>query len=226
MKSSKVIHHPGRDGEQFSTVEDEIEQHTSDIAALDSAKVAKAGDTMTGTLTVPYLTVQAQGGPEGGEIQLAKPATGSSLAGNIIIDVNRNNWRVFENGGSFRGISVDLTGVSSGQAQLLHSSVQRTFSLTGMIEFPDNGTYMLWVNIPFSGTVVKTTTVCASGSCTATVIVSGVVSLTPNAVSTSWHAVSQNAGFSAGGYIQVTISSNASCQKMTLSIDYTRALSS
>lgn len=34
MKSSKVIHHPGRDGEQFSTVEDQIEDLWSDINDL------------------------------------------------------------------------------------------------------------------------------------------------------------------------------------------------
>jgi hypothetical protein len=37
MKSSKVTHHPGYDGTAFSTVEDELETHTTDIAALEAA---------------------------------------------------------------------------------------------------------------------------------------------------------------------------------------------
>jgi hypothetical protein len=37
MKSSKVTHHPGYDGTAFSTVEDELETHTTDIAALETA---------------------------------------------------------------------------------------------------------------------------------------------------------------------------------------------
>jgi hypothetical protein len=37
MKSSKVTHHPGYVGTVFSTVEDELETHTTDIAALEAA---------------------------------------------------------------------------------------------------------------------------------------------------------------------------------------------
>jgi hypothetical protein len=36
MKSSKVTHHPGYVGTVFSTVEDEIETHTADIASVEA----------------------------------------------------------------------------------------------------------------------------------------------------------------------------------------------
>lgn len=53
-------------------------------------------------------------GDEGGEIQLAKPQTNSTLAGAISIDIYQNKLRIFENGGTARGVYVDLTAAGAG----------------------------------------------------------------------------------------------------------------
>lgn len=59
-------------------------------------------------------------GPEGGEIWLEKPPSGSSLAGNIAIDAWNNQLRMFENAGGFRGVYVDLSQQAGGaQSRIL-----------------------------------------------------------------------------------------------------------
>jgi hypothetical protein len=56
---------------------------------------------------------------EGGQFYLQK-SSGSTLAGDLIVDLNQNTFRVFEGGGSFRGFSVDITGCGS-QSTLYHA---------------------------------------------------------------------------------------------------------
>lgn len=53
-------------------------------------------------------------GDEGGEIQLAKPQTNTTLAGTVSIDIYQNKLRIFENGGTTRGVYIDLTTAASG----------------------------------------------------------------------------------------------------------------
>ena len=60
------------------------------------------------------ITVSAVGGDEGGQINLEKPATGTTLAGNVAVDVYQNKIRFFEQGGSARGAYIDLTAASAG----------------------------------------------------------------------------------------------------------------
>lgn len=104
--------------------------YTDIPARLGFTPVNRAGDTMTGTLSVPYLNVSAQGGSEGGELQLEKPPTGSSLNGShVSIDVNANSLRIFENGSPFRGVTLNLTGCAS-QSILLHSTNFNSYSPT------------------------------------------------------------------------------------------------
>lgn len=67
--------------------------HLSNLARTDSIPVFRGGI----------------GGAEGGEIHLAKPASGTSLAGDIIVDVFGNNVRIFEEGGTYRGVVFDIT---------------------------------------------------------------------------------------------------------------------
>ena len=52
------------------------------------------------------------GGAEGGEFALKSPAT-TSIAGNVTVDVAGNAVRIFENGGAFRGVTIDLTAQGS-----------------------------------------------------------------------------------------------------------------
>jgi hypothetical protein len=95
-----------------------------------SGNVVVGGTLTTGsTLTVPYLAVTAQGGIEGGEMQLARPTSNTTLAGAVTFDIFANTLRVYEAGGSFRGVSVDFTGCGS-QSALLHSSNFNSYAPT------------------------------------------------------------------------------------------------
>ena len=104
-------------------VEGTISGGKAESAVKDSAGnvitdtyVKKAGDTMTGTLNVPYLTVLAQNNTsEGGEILLAAP----SGKYETIIDNYNNTLRFFGRNGSTikSGVYVDLAnGVLYGAA--------------------------------------------------------------------------------------------------------------
>lgn len=82
--------------------------------------------TLTGTQTLTNKTLasptitgtavfSAIGGDEGGEIQLATAATNNTLSGgSVTIDIWQNNLRIFESGGSNRGVSLNLASTSNG----------------------------------------------------------------------------------------------------------------
>jgi hypothetical protein len=62
-----------------------------------------------------YLKSMNSQGDEGGEILLAKPATNSTIAGTgVTIDVWQNRLRFFEQGGSARGVYIDITAANTG----------------------------------------------------------------------------------------------------------------
>jgi hypothetical protein len=53
-------------------------------------------------------------GDEGGQINLAQPATNSTLGGDTVtIDVYQNRLRIFEQGGDARGVYIDLTAAAN-----------------------------------------------------------------------------------------------------------------
>lgn len=90
-------------------------------------KVSPDGDSWSlaasfqpGATTLPNGTLfRASGGPEGGELRLEKPHTGSSLGGDVVVDVLFNLLRIFD-GANGRGFVLDLSNVE-GQARLWHS---------------------------------------------------------------------------------------------------------
>ena len=66
-------------------------------------------DTSTQTLSASLLSSTQSAANEGGEIQLALPASGSSLTTSVTIDVYQNRLRFFETGSNARGAYIDLT---------------------------------------------------------------------------------------------------------------------
>jgi len=81
----------------------------------------------------------ASAGDEGGEIFLNKSTTNTTLTGGVVLDVNQNRLRIFEEGGSNRGYYLDIasggTGVgtnlgSSGGMTLLNTTTLSTNSVT------------------------------------------------------------------------------------------------
>lgn len=63
-------------------------------------------------------------GDEGGQVNLALAQTNQSLTGNaVVIDVYRNKLRIFEQGGTNRGVYIDLSTAAAGvNSNLLNSS--------------------------------------------------------------------------------------------------------
>ena len=66
------------------------------------------------TLRTPYLRSTYSVGDEGGELQLAKPTTNSTISGVVTIDINQNRLRFFESGGTNRGAYLDITAAATG----------------------------------------------------------------------------------------------------------------
>lgn len=93
----------------------------------------------------------------------------------------------------------------------------------GLLSFPQNGVYNIWLNSPFSGTVTSTTTISGSGSCSATFRVNtSPMSGGANAVSPTERTVARNASFNAGDDLTILIASVSSCQYMSFMIAFTR----
>lgn len=69
--------------------------------------------TFTGTVKSDKLEVSSPGGDEGGEILLAAAQTNTTLSGGVSIDVYQNKLRIFEQGGTSRGVYIDLTATGA-----------------------------------------------------------------------------------------------------------------
>jgi len=81
-------------------------------SAFDKANTALSNTNLNVSGTLRMLN---QGGDEGGELFLDKPATSTSLAAGITIDIFQNKLRFFETGGSVRGVFIDMAnGASAG----------------------------------------------------------------------------------------------------------------
>lgn len=126
-----------------------------------------------------------------------------------------------KNGGTFSG-NVTINGSVSADSL---GGLIATQVWSGILLLPDNQSYTLVLNCPFAGTITKTTTKSASGTCTATFkINTTALGGTANSVSSSQQEQSHSSSnaFSVGDDIVVTISSNSSCVDASFTIEYTR----
>ena len=79
----------------------------------DGTNLSVLSVTSSGNISGSYLISTNATGDEGGEIQLAKPPN-ATLSGGITIDAYQNRVRIFEQGGTARGISLDLSKAPAG----------------------------------------------------------------------------------------------------------------
>ena len=103
-----------------------------------------------------------------------------------------------------------------------HTSPQ---SWSGILLLPSNQTYKLVIKCPFAGVISSVTTMCTSGTATATFkINTTALGGTANSISTSEQSRTHSSAnaFSVGDDIQVTISANSSCINASFSVVYTR----
>ena len=73
-------------------------------------------DKTSGLLTATTLKSSQSSGDEGGQLDLATAATNSTLSGgSVAIDIYQNKLRIFETGGTNRGVYIDIAnGATSG----------------------------------------------------------------------------------------------------------------
>jgi hypothetical protein len=63
------------------------------------------------------VTIGGTGGDEGGEIQLVTAQTNTTLTGGYVsADIYQNRLRIFEGGGDFRGVHIDMSKAPAGVA--------------------------------------------------------------------------------------------------------------
>ncbi|MCA3675501.1 MAG: hypothetical protein INF05_10910, partial [Methylobacterium sp.] len=68
------------------------------------------------------LLLRRLGTSIGGAADLELPSTGSTLAGNVRQQLTANQWQLIENGGTQRGVRLDLTGCAAAAgSDLVHS---------------------------------------------------------------------------------------------------------
>ena len=67
----------------------------------------------TGLLSSALLKSTQSSGDEGGQIDLSLAATNQSLTGSVAIDIYQNRLRIFETGGSNRGVYIDIANDAS-----------------------------------------------------------------------------------------------------------------
>lgn len=115
--------HAGNDGASSGLDADLLDGvQLSAIAQLSGAAftgaVSSTGQISSTASTGFYANYSS--GAQGGRLQLKVPASGTTIAGDIIIDTNGETVRIFENGGSFRGVLFTVNACSS-QSLLWHS---------------------------------------------------------------------------------------------------------
>ena len=98
------------------------------------------GQTINGVLNAKVLVSTNSEGNEGGEINLAKPTSGTSLAGQVTIDVIGNLLRIFDSGGSARGAALDLTAQQTGVGSRIWTTAALRWN-SGRLEYNDGGTW-------------------------------------------------------------------------------------
>jgi hypothetical protein len=82
------------------------------LTATGNSNEANAESTLTYDGTV--LSILAQNGDEGGQVFLNAPATNTTIDTGVDIDVYQNRLRLFENGGSNRGVYIDISKAPNG----------------------------------------------------------------------------------------------------------------
>ena len=89
---------------------------TSTFLRNDGTWATPFGSTITvsGIITGSELTSSNSTGDEGGQVNLAKATTNTTLTDGVTIDVYQNKLRIFEKGGTNRGVYIDLSAASAG----------------------------------------------------------------------------------------------------------------
>jgi len=122
----------------------------SSSQTIETGSFATTGsNTFVGNQIVSgTLNIATNSGDEGGEIQLGKALTNTTIAGNnVIVDVFRDRVRIFEDSGSTRGAFLNIVSQSAGVSSQIVTS-PNIFS----IQTISSASYAA-LNPPISGTL-------------------------------------------------------------------------
>ena len=105
---------------------------TSAIGSTVQAYDADLADLANSALLPTSTMFKRATGAEGGECRFEVPASGTTLAGSVTMDIYADNLRIFEGGGSARGVYIPLTdGVGgAGTPVIFPSGTRLTFQQT------------------------------------------------------------------------------------------------
>lgn len=138
------------------------------LAIYDSAANAAAGAWMllgAAPETLPNSTkFVGSGGTAGGALRLEKPASGSSLAADVSVDVLTNLFRFFEGGGTARGAYVDLTTCAAGAGSQLYHSGNREIPLTSKMLFFQAAAPTGWTQTSHNNAALRVTSGVGGGT--------------------------------------------------------------
>lgn len=93
-----------------------------EIGANNTILKSTSTITANGIISGSELTSTLASGDEGGQVNLAKPPN-ATTDGGVTIDAYQNKLRIFEQGGSARGVYIDLTAASAGVGTNLLAAV-------------------------------------------------------------------------------------------------------
>lgn len=123
------------------------------------------------------------GGDEGGEFHLAAPTTGTTISGNVNIDVYQNKLRIFESGGSNRGAYIDLSAASTGVGSNLLAGGGGATTLDGLSDVtapsPTAGDFLKWNGTAWVNDPIDLTTD-TTGSYVSSLVAGTGITLTNN----------------------------------------------
>ena len=144
---------------------------------------------VSSTATGATLVSTNASADEGGEVQLAK-APNSTLSGGTYFDVYQNRLRIFENGGDYRGVHLDLSKAPAG------ISGELIWKKSGLV---DAGTFLTMDNLKV--------TVTTGGSRGLSV---GAVSTNFTANVSGWHGYTGGGGGASANNVSYTTTASGS----------------
>ena len=119
---------------------------------------ANTGGTVTGDIITTGIIRSAQSiADEGGQIELSKPVSNTSLSGNVTIDVYQNKVRIFDGAGTNRGVFIDIANTTANGVGSEVTKYDSNSSSTGFISVP-TGTTAQRPSNPKNGSIRYNTT--------------------------------------------------------------------